>query len=95
LPVKRKATQLTREISTGEWRESDPVHPTSPDLVIRAIVALVGLLMAFSIIWWLVGFKEAAAVAGAGASGLVVHVVRRLLKSIARPKPPRGRSRNQ
>jgi hypothetical protein len=91
-PVKRKATQLTRGNGGGEGRGSDPEDPTSPDLVILAILALVGLLMAFSIIWWMVGSKEAAAVAGVGASGLAVHVVRRSLKSIGRPKAPRSRS---
>jgi hypothetical protein len=68
------------------------VDLTSPNLIILAILALVGLLMAFSVTWWIVGFKEAAAVAGAGASGLAVHVVRRLLKSILRRKL-RNRSR--
>lgn len=54
---------------------------STPDaVVVRAVVVLVAFLMTYSVIWWLVGFKEAAGVAALGACGLAAEITRRLLR---------------
>jgi hypothetical protein len=57
-------------------------HARPDALAMRVVVILVALLMAYSVIWWLVGFTEAATVAAVGACGLAVDIVRRLLRPI-------------
>jgi hypothetical protein len=72
---------IKKDTPGGRGRQPDD-HTRQDALVMRVVVVLVALLMTYSVIWWLVGFTEAATVAAVGACGLAVDIVRRLLRCI-------------
>lgn len=76
------AVSARREsVRRGSVQEKPADIRTTPDaVVVRAVVAMVAILMAYAVIWWLVGFEEAAGLTALGASGLAAEIVRRLLK---------------